>query len=168
MIISSMVISYTTEQPFAPYFRHHTSPTTFFMKNILFVSALLTLAPVAAFASTFKGTPPQAVLQAFQKAFPNAEDVEWEMEDNQYEAEFEQGDVEQSATFSAAGQLLETETEIAVGELPAAVRDYVAANFKGKKIKEAARIVTPSGTVTYEAEVKRRDLMFDASGKFLN
>lgn len=135
------------------------------MKNILFSSALLALAlPFAAFAKT---TPPQAVLQAFQKAFPNAEDVDWELENGQYEAAFEQAEVEQSATFSPAGQLLETETEIAVSALPAAVRDYVAAHFKGKKIREAARIVTPTGTVTYEAEVKRRDLMFDAVGQFL-
>ena len=137
------------------------------MRNILFLSALLTLAPAAAFATAPHDTPPQAVLQAFQKAFPNAQDVDWELEDGQYEAEFELGNTEQSATFSATGQLLETETEIAVSELPAPIRDYVAANYKGKKIKEASRIVTPTGTVTYEAEVKRRDLMFDAAGKFL-
>lgn len=137
------------------------------MKNTLFSLSLLTLAPLAASAANAKTTPPEAVLQAFQKTFPNADDVDWEMENGHYEAEFEQGEVEQSATFSASGQLLETETEIAVSELPAAARDYVAAHYRGKKIREAARIVTPTGTVTYEAAVKRRDLMFDAAGKFL-
>lgn len=138
------------------------------MKNVLVLSAFLTLATGAAFATTTpQNQPPQAVLQAFQKAFPNAEDVDWELEGDRYEAEFEQGDMEQSATFSATGQLIETETEIAVSELPAAIRDYISANYKGKKIREAARIVTPTGAVTYEAEVNRHDLMFDASGKFL-
>ncbi len=137
------------------------------MKHILVLSALLALAPAAAFAAASKTKPPQAVLQAFQKAYPNAEDVDWEMEDGMYEAEFEQGDKEQSATFTATGQLIETETEIAVSELPAAVREYLAANYKGKKIKEAARIVTAKNTVMYEAEVKRRDLMFDEQGQLL-
>lgn len=137
------------------------------MKNILVVFALLTLTPVAVFATATQTRPPQAVLEAFQKAYPNAEDVDWELEYGMYEAEFEIGGIEQSATFTVAGYLLETEVEIAVSELPAAVRDYVAAHYKGKKIKEAARIITAKKTVAYEVEVKRRDLMFDEQGNLL-
>jgi len=40
-------------------------------------------------------------------------------------------------------------------------------NIRAKKIKEAAKITDAKGVVTYEAEVTGKDLIFDASGKFL-
>lgn len=110
---------------------------------------------------------PAAVLAAFQQQFPDVKKARWDKEGDVYEAEFKRNGVETSATFSASGQLLETETTIAVSALPQAARDYVAANFKGKKIKEAAKITKSNGEVIYEAEVKRKDLLFNASGQFL-
>lgn len=86
------------------------------------------------------------------------------MEKNgEWEAEFETGDVESSANFSADGSWLETETEIALAELPAAVRTAL----QGKKVKEAARIERADGSIVYEAEVGKKDLIFDATGKLL-
>lgn len=110
--------------------------------------------------------PPTAVQTAFQQKFPNASDVDWSKEKNgDWEAEFElPGSSEMSATFSADGRWLETETEIAISELPAPV----VAALQGKKVKEAARIEKADGSMVYEAEVKRKDLIFDASGKMLN
>ena len=40
--------------------------------------------------------------------------------------------------------------------------------LQGKKVKEAARIEKADGSTVYEAEVKHKDLIFDASGKMLN
>ncbi|MBK8558056.1 MAG: PepSY-like domain-containing protein [Lewinellaceae bacterium] len=81
-----------------------------------------------------------------------------------WEAEFEQDEVEMSANFNTAGQWLETETEIKVADLPAAVRTAL----QGKKVKEAAKIMRADGTTVYEAEVKRKDMLFDDSGKMLS
>ena len=71
-----------------------------------------------------------------------------------------------SATFDANGVLKETETDIKVAELPAPVSKYVATNYKGATIKEAA-IITRGDNKMYEAEVKGKDLLFDVDGKFL-
>ena len=69
-------------------------------------------------------------------------------------------DVEMSAVFAADGKWLETEQEIKKSELPAPV----LAKLTGKKVKEASKITRADGSVVYEAEVKRNDLLFDAAG----
>ena len=136
------------------------------MKKMMFILVMRLGATFAAYAQK---TPPAAVVAAFNQQFPGMKDVDWDREKNgEWEAEFEQGDTEMSANFSADGKWLETETEIAAGELPQAVRDYVKSNFGNKKIKEAAKIRKADGTTVYEAEVKGQgDLIFDAEGKFL-
>lgn len=132
------------------------------MKSMILQLALLLVLPGAAFASK----PPAAVIAAFKLKFANAKEVEWSKEkDGTWEAEFElPGSSEMSASFSPEGQWLETETEIKVSTLPAPV----LAALHGKKVKEAARIEKADGSIIYEAEVKRKDLLFDAAGKRLN
>jgi len=131
------------------------------MKNII----LLSLFVIVSCTMAFSANPPEVVLAAFKQKFPNAQDVDWSKEKNgEWEAEFEMpGSNEMSANFSADGRWLETETEIAYSELPAPV----IAALQGKKVKEAARIEKADGSTVYEAEVKRKDLIFDASGKML-
>ncbi len=70
-----------------------------------------------------------------------------------------------SVVMDGQGKLKGTETDIAVSELPAAIRDYVAKQMPGKKIQEAAIIVDASGMKKYEAEVGGKDLLFDMAGK---
>lgn len=121
---------------------------------------------VAALAFSFTHpTPPAAVVAAFQQKFPQVTDVDWEKEkDGIWEAEFDQNNTEMSANFSADGKWIETETDIKFAELPIPVQTAL----KGKKVKEAAKIQRADGSTIYEAEVKRKDLLFDASGKQLN
>lgn len=110
---------------------------------------------------------PTVVKSAFEKLYPNVKDVDWEKEDANYEAEFEVNNTETSAVFDANGKLLETEVEIKTSELPSGVMDYVSKNHAGTKITEAAKITTADGTVNYEAEVGKSDLIFDANGNFI-
>ena len=48
---------------------------------------------------------PQAVKDAFAATYPNATDIEWEMEDGKYEVEFEVEDNEMSVLYNADGTL---------------------------------------------------------------
>ena len=108
---------------------------------------------------------PAAVREAFSKKFPGVSDVDWGKENpTEWEAEFKQNGLDMSANFRADGTWLETETEIKVSDLPAPVQ----AALKGKKVKEAARIERADGSTVFEAEVGKKDLLFDASGKPLN
>jgi len=137
------------------------------MKHVMIMMAA-SLISAGAFAQSKQDKDiPAAVKSAFQKAHPDAKAVKWEKEGENFEAEFGHGKTGQSVVIDAQGNILETEVEIAVSELPKKASDYVSEHYKGQSIKEAAKITDAKGTVTYEAEIKGKDLMFDAAGTFL-
>jgi hypothetical protein len=126
---------------------------------------LLSVSSIVFCSAAFSAKPPQAVLTAFQEKFPTATDVDWSKEKSgEWEAEFELADDKEiSASFTPDGRWLETETEMAFSELPAPIRTAL----QGKKIKETERIEKADGSIWYEVEVKRKEMIFDASGKKL-
>lgn len=137
------------------------------MKTIILVSILSITAGVSACAQKINAAKvPGAVRTAFQKQYPGIS-ATWEAEDGNYEAEFKSNGHATSVLYTGTGLATETETEIAVKELPATAQGYITLHYPGQKIKEAAKTVTNSGIITYEAEVKDRDLVFDDKGKFI-
>lgn len=136
------------------------------MKTII-ISAGLLLSNIIVAQKLKSEAVPSAVKESVAKKYPSAKVEEWEKEGENYEAELEMGKEELSLLLDASGNILETETEIEIKDLPAAVTDYISKNVKGKKIKEASKIVTSNGTVTYEAEVEKEDYIFDSNGVFL-
>jgi hypothetical protein len=111
------------------------------------------------------GNVPAAVKQAFDKQYPGTK-PRWDYEDGKYEAGFKHNGHEMSVLFNANGIVDEIEMEIPVSQLPAAATSYVTQHKMGK-ISEAAKITKANGEVNFEAEVKGRDVIFDATGKFL-
>ena len=110
---------------------------------------------------------PPAAKATIARLYPGVKDVKWEKEDGNYEAGLKHNGKELSLVIDAKGNVLETETTIAVSALPASVRDYVTKHRAGKPIKEAAEIVDAKGRKLYEAEVGGKDLMFDEKGAFI-
>ena len=136
------------------------------MKKLMLAVALIGIFAVSAYAGG--ADAPAAIKASFSKLYPNVQKVKWGKEDANYEAEFDLNKVETSCLFDASGNLLETETEIAISSLPKAVSDYCTKTFEGKKISEASKIVDSKKVVTYEAEVKGvGDVIFDEKGNFL-
>lgn len=109
---------------------------------------------------------PNAVKISFAKAFAGTT-AKWEKENGQYEAGFTKEGKEMSALFNADGTMTESEVSINQSELPANVLAYVKANYKGKTIKESAKITKADGSIVYEAEVNGKDVIFDEKGKFI-
>lgn len=110
---------------------------------------------------------PEVISAAFQKRFPGASEIKWEKENDNYEVEFDLNETEYSAIFDVTGNLLEYETEIQSNQLPKGALDYLKINFPGEKIKEASKIISADGTITFEAELKRKDILFDHEGKLI-
>lgn len=140
------------------------------MKRIIGVFAIVLGTAAALYAQEKKGkniTPSKEVKAGFEKKFPGATNVKWEQEGADFEAGFKQKGEEVSAVFDKNGSLKETETEIATAKLPASVTSYLQKHYAGQKVKEAAKIVKADGTVNYEAEINKMDVLFDASGNFL-
>jgi hypothetical protein len=82
------------------------------------------------------------VKQAFADKFPAVEDVAWKLKsDKNYEAEFGAEETATAVKSDPAGKWLETEPAIPVDQLPKAVQDAVAAQFKGYKVVETQPLV---------------------------
>lgn len=109
---------------------------------------------------------PAATKAAFQKQYPGAH-AKWEKEKSDYEVNFRKDNKNMSAVIDKSGTIMETETDIAVFELPHNVQSYLKTHYKGVKVKEAAKIVKANGEVNYEGEVNGKDVIFDKNGKFI-
>lgn len=111
---------------------------------------------------------PEPVRTSFSKAYGKPGKVKWGKEGkNEYEASFVLNGRETSVVYSGEGVLQETETEVPLAELPPGIGHYITNNYKSAKISEAAKVIKKDGTVVYEAEVNKKDLLFDTAGKFL-
>jgi len=111
---------------------------------------------------------PDIVKTSLSKKYPEATKVSWEKEKGNYEANWggKSGE-DNSASFTPSGAFVEIVKAIKISELPATVAPYVAAHYKGAKIKEAGKVTDAMGKTTYEAEIKGGDLIFDEKGNFL-
>ena|SRR5690348_10596426 len=109
---------------------------------------------------------PLPVKNAFEKKYPHTK-ASWDKEGVNYEANFRQDGKAMSAVIDKNGTIVETETTIPVTDLPTTVKAYIEKHYAGVKIEEAARIVKANGDINYEAEVRHKDLVFDANGKFI-
>ncbi|HEX5003313.1 MAG TPA: PepSY-like domain-containing protein [Bacteroidia bacterium] len=118
--------------------------------------------------AVYAGAPPQAVKDAFTQKFPAARDVKWGKENkNEWEAEFVSNGTKTSVNFSNDGKWVETETEIAVSELPAAVKAAIEKEHNGYSITEADRIERATG-ILYEVDLKsgmkKKEVHYSAEG----
>ena len=109
---------------------------------------------------------PMAVKKAFEKNYPRAK-ASWDREGANYEANFRQDGKTMSALIEENGTIVETETNIPVTDLPKEIQVYVEKHYAVTKIEEAAKIVKANGDINYEAEVHHKDIIFDATGKFM-
>jgi hypothetical protein len=136
-------------------------------KSVIIVVALV-LSTIA-FAQKVKATKvPEIVLKSLMSEYPNAKKVKWDKEENNYEASFESNKTKNSVLFNASGKIIETEVEITTAQLPKSILNYIGKNYKDQKVKEAAKIISDKGIITYEAEIKGKDLLFDENGKLLS
>ena len=144
------------------------------MKNILVLLLCVALMRDAASAQKISAEKvPAAVSSAFKEKFPNITAVKWEIEKvNQYEATFKGNGSEMSANFDNTGKWLETETEIKVSALPAAVTSVLKKDFAGFKINEASKIENAANGNCFEAEIEKGieiyDVLFTSDGKVIN
>ncbi|MEZ5017104.1 MAG: hypothetical protein R2800_08615 [Flavipsychrobacter sp.] len=107
---------------------------------------------------------PEVVKLAFAKAQPNATDVEWEIEGDKYEVEFELGEMDMVIIYNADGTQYATEEEMAVSALPEAVANAAGTNGEAK---EASKITLTDGTIQYEVGIGDKDYTYNADGTLI-
>ena len=110
---------------------------------------------------------PADIKASFHNEYPSVMDVDWSKEGNNYEAEYDTKQGDMSVTYGPDAKMIEMEMEIAKSSLPQNIMDYIKRNYNEDEVKEASKITDAKGVVTYEAEVKGMDLLFDLKGNFI-
>lgn len=150
------------------------------MKKVIGIAAILLALTSATFAQKKnekneeqkemknKITVPKTVKDALAKKYPEASKVTWEKENGNYEANWggKSGE-DHSVQFTPSGEFIEIVNAIPVSELPKNTIDYVKAHYKGAKITEAGKVTDAKGKTSYEAEVNRKDVIFNENGNFV-
>lgn len=111
---------------------------------------------------------PAVVKSSLVKKYPEAKGVSWEKENGNYEANWggKSGE-DNSVMFTPSGNFIEIVKAIPVSKLPQSVAPYIKVHYNNAKINEAGLVTDAAGKVTYEAEIKGKDLIFDENGNFV-
>jgi hypothetical protein len=137
-------------------------------KKLLFAAISFFIAGNVTAQDLKSSAVPSVVKTALAKKYPEAAKVSWEKEKGNYEANWggKSGE-DNSVVFTPSGTFVEIVKAISISELPKSIAPYVAAHYKGAKIKEAGKVTDAAGKTMYEAEIKGGDLIFDENGNFL-
>ncbi len=116
--------------------------TLTFQLSILFNEKIfILLLFIASIAVNAQTKAPVAVATAFAKQFPDATNVKWGKENaKEYEANFLLKGMKMSANYDLQGNWKETETEIAVKDLPEAVMKSIHEKYSSAIISAADKI----------------------------
>ena len=111
---------------------------------------------------------PEVVKSALQTKYPGATNVHWEKEHGNFEANWGgKSHEDNSVQLTPSGDFIEFVKAIPVNELPKEATAYIKTHYKGAKITEAGKVTDAHGNIFYEAEVHKKDIVFDEHGKFV-
>jgi uncharacterized membrane protein YkoI len=128
------------------------------VRRIATCLALVIIAAVGMVAAQATATAPQAVMNAFKQAYPNATvlHVSRERRDGKivYELETRDGTMRRDLIYDLEGHTLEIEEIIPADSVPAAVRAGLERDLKGATIMGAERVMR-GDTVLYEVQARK-------------
>ena len=115
--------------------------------------------------------PPQIVASKFKNLYPNASAIQWEIEKENFEAEFTVAGKEIEALFSPSGELISEDKEIVVEELPGKVMSTYKKNYSAFKITQAYSLKSTESVQYKLIATSSRDrihLWIDDSGSIVS
>lgn len=143
------------------------------MKNLILTISILGLSITNISAQDIRQSEvPSVILNHFQKSFPKAADIDWEIKGNYYEVEFETGFLgdDHKILYSRDGKLVRHEEEISKSNLPKTVLASIKRSFNGYRTDDIKKI-TEGGKVIYNVELKNYSqewkVVFDSQGRIL-
>lgn len=112
---------------------------------------------------------PSKVKTAFNRTYPRATDVDWEMKGSNYEADFDLDKVDYKATYSAMGKLVSFEKDISNQQLPAIIAKAIKVKYPKGRIDDVEMINT-GGKITYKIDIEGTPdvkVWYGANGRFI-
>lgn len=134
------------------------------MKKLLLFFAT-TLLISSAFAQKISiDNVPTAVISAFKAKFSIAEKTTWELDYDNYEADFTVGKINFSSKFDKDGKWLETITYLKPSELPKEIKESLSKKYgeilSAYKIDDAKKIEREKETI-YTMEITKGENVYD-------
>lgn len=124
------------------------------MKNLK-IAAIALLATASITAQDIENDKvPTSLNTSFQKAYPNASDIEWEKDGVNFKVEFDQDNMENEIWYSNTGEILKTEKEVTLEDLPSAVISTIKNKYPKYDIDEV-ELIEAKGKKTYEVELEK-------------
>lgn len=124
------------------------------MKIILSIAALL-IANVTFCQNLAESEVPANVVAVVNSEYPNATDVEWEMEKGHYEVEFEIDRADHEMLIDKNGKVLFHKGELTKSDLPDKVMNTVNADYSDREVEDVD-IITKDGKTYYQVEFDGR------------
>ena len=119
-----------------------------------------------------KSVLPVNIANDFERSFPNATDIEWEMDGELFNADFDDDKkIDHEIWYNKAGTIVKHKQEISKEELPAQVLSKIESEFKGYEVDDAKKI-TEADIITFKVELDSPDgeveIAFNSNGEILN
>lgn len=146
------------------------------MKKSLALVAFVGMVLTSCAQTSVQSNIPSVVSSSFQQKFSNATHVEWEMEGDVYNVEFDMNNNDHEAWIDSKGKIIKHKEEIKVTQVPANIKEAVKRDFPGYRIEDADKYVA-NGKTTYVLELDKGALdktavewkvTYDNSGKQLS
>ncbi|MEO6902209.1 MAG: PepSY-like domain-containing protein [Bacteroidia bacterium] len=131
-------------------------------KNILIVAFALLFIVNAKAQKVSSDNVPVAVKEALKKTYPIVEKLEWELDEENYQADFLLNNREKFVKYDNQGNWIQTESPITMISLPKAVRKSINKKYNGYNINESLKLEKPSGTF-YLIELSKSNLLYDVT-----
>jgi len=119
---------------------------------------------------------PSLVSNSFHQQFSNATHVEWEMEGDIYNVEFDANNNEHEAWIDSKGKIIKHKEDLKLNQVPANIKEAAKRDFPDYKIDDADKYVS-DGKTTYVLELDKGSfdksaqdwkVTYDNSGKQLS
>jgi len=144
------------------------------MRNIVAVASIFCTS-LALSQDIRQSEVPSHVLELFQKEYPKAYDIEWEMDGANYKVEFEIGLIgkDNKVWYDRSGKVLRKKEELSQSDFPKHVLAKVNEKYpltEGYRLEEIDKI-TEGKDVVYVVEVngvRKWKAVFDEKGSFIN
>ena len=96
----------------------------------------------------------EKVKKSFSEQFGNPDDVEWELEDGKWEAEFEYDGKEYEVVYDENANWIKTEYEMTEDELTQNMKDILAQDYSKYEVLEIEKYETPDN-IYYKLEMQK-------------
>lgn len=138
------------------------------MKYILAFSILMCSMVCVKAQAIQQADVPAAVLNAVKAKYPNVSDIKWKLKDDEYRAEFKVDKRGHDIWLDRSGSIKKLKQDISKNDLPDAVKQKIASEFKTFAIDDADKI--EKGGITYyqvklKAGTEERKVLLTSDGK---